>query len=259
MKNYFKIFKKISKRNSKLYLIKNEPFTQILFCKISYLITPFFIIFKFSPNIVTFINFLLSLVSVIFISLGDKNYLLLGIIIYLFYRIIDFCDGSVARYHGRSSFYGRYIDAMGDIFYNGFLIISLGVYCYKVYGSSTILILSSVTAIASTISHFTYDKYAALARWSNSQNRVQVTPYIRKSFFPRLGFIYLDLITACILILPFVKNNENRFIGLICFLFFSFLVVAIQTSLIHLNSAYKNLNIKAEDKTFKKRKRKKSR
>ena len=172
MKNYFKIFKEISKRNNKLYLIKNEPFAQIFFCKISNLITPFFINFKFSPNIVTLINILIGLISVIFISLGDKNYLLLGIITYLIYRILDFCDGSVARYFERSSFYGRYIDAMGDILYFGFFVLSLGIYCYKVFDSSTMLILSSVTAVASTFSHFTYDKYAALARWSNSQNRV---------------------------------------------------------------------------------------
>ena len=57
MKNYFKVVDKLFKIHKKYYTATNTPLHLLLFSKISYFVTPFFLYFKFSANSVTLINF----------------------------------------------------------------------------------------------------------------------------------------------------------------------------------------------------------
>ena len=116
MNNYLKLINKLSRRNNKLYNLKTESISQVIFCRISYLITPIFIYLKISPNIITFLNFIISIFSVILIFLGDVTFFNYGIFLYFLYRTIDFCDGGVARHKNISTFYGRFIDATQESF-----------------------------------------------------------------------------------------------------------------------------------------------
>ncbi len=167
---------------------------------------------------------------------------------YFLYRIVDFCDGSVARHYNKSTFYGRFIDGVADIFLNAFLVFSLSFYSFKIFESFNLLALGCIAAILTSFDSFIYDKYAALARWSNSENKAKVLPYIKKTFMPKLPFLYNDLITILLFLLPFLKFEKNFFFFSILSIFLIFIISALQTLVIHLYFAFINFNLNAKVK-----------
>ncbi len=253
IKNYLQIIRKISKRNNKLYNLKTESFFQVIFCRISYLITPFFIFLKISPNTITFLNFTISILSVILIFSGNKIFFNYGIFLYFLYRIIDFCDGGVARYKNISTFYGRFIDALADIFFNSFILFSLSFFAYEYFDSKFLLVTGVIASILTSYDSFIYDKYSSLARWSNSQNKKKILPYVKKTFLPKISFLYNDIITTTMLLLPFLINNSKVLYFAIFLVFFVFILSALQTFFIHLYFGFNYLNLNASDKNSSKK------
>tara|TARA_B100000579_G_scaffold122597_1_gene98708 strand:- start:2177 stop:2944 length:768 start_codon:yes stop_codon:yes gene_type:complete len=253
MNNYLKLVNKLSRRNSKLYNLKTESISQVIFCRISYLITPIFIYLKISPNIITFLNFIISIFSVILIFLGDVTFFNYGIFLYFLYRTIDFCDGGVARHKNISTFYGRFIDAVADIFFNSFVLFSLSFFAYEYFDSKILLIVGIIASILTSYDSFIYDKYSSLARWSNSQNKKKILPYIKKTFLPKISFMYNDIITVTILLLPFLILSSKLFYFAFFLVFIVFILSAIQTFFIHLYFGYTYLNLNASDKNSKKK------
>ncbi len=253
MNNYLKLINKLSRRNNKLYNLKTESISQVIFCRISYLITPIFIYLKISPNIITFLNFIISIFSVILIFLGDVTFFNYGIFLYFLYRTIDFCDGGVARHKNISTFYGRFIDAVADIFFNSFILFSLSFFAYEYFDSKILLIIGIIASILTSYDSFIYDKYSSLARWSNSQNKKKILPYIKKTFLPKISFMYNDIITVTILLLPFLILSSELFYFAFFLVFIVFILSAIQTFFIHLYFGYTYLNLNASDKNSKKK------
>ncbi len=253
MKNYFRLIRKISNRNNKLYNLQTESYSQVIFCRISYLITPFFIFFKISPNIITFLNFIISILSVILIFLGNEIFFNYGIFLYFLYRTIDFCDGGVARHKNISTFYGRFIDAVADIFFNSFILFSLSFFAYEYFDSKFLLAIGVIASILTSYDSFIYDKYSSLARWSNSQNKKQILPYVKKTFLPKISFMYNDIITITILLLPFLILSSKLFYFAFFLVFIVFILSALQTFFIHLYFGYTYLNLNASDKNSKKK------
>ena len=253
MNNYLKLINKLSRRNNKLYNLKTESISQVIFCRISYLITPIFIYLKISPNIITFLNFIISIFSVILIFLGDVTFFNYGIFLYFLYRTIDFCDGGVARHKNISTFYGRFIDAVADIFFNSFVLFSLSFFAYEYFDSKILLIIGIIASILTSYDSFIYDKYSSLARWSNSQNKKKILPYIKKTFLPKISFMYNDIITVTILLLPFLILSSELFYFAFFLVFIVFILSAIQTFFIHLYFGYTYLNLNASDKNSKKK------
>ena len=227
MNNYLKLINKLSGRNNKLYNLKTESISQVIFCRISYLITPIFIYLKITPNIITLLNFIVSIFSIVLIFLGDVIFFNYGIFLYFLYRVVDFCDGGVARHKNISTFYGRFIDAVADIFFNSFILFSLSFFAYQYFNSKILLITGIVASILTSYDSFIYDKYSSLARWSNSQNKKKILPYIKKTFLPKISFMYNDIITITILLLPFLIVSSKLFyfaffFSIHCFYSFSF-------------------------------------
>ena len=250
MNTYFDIVRKLFKRHKKLYNLKNDAISNVVISKISYFITPFFIFLKFSPNFITFINFLVALISIFFIISLDNHLFNWGILLYFFYRILDFSDGSVARYYNISSFFGRFIDAFLDIFFLTFLILSVSFYTFKVFENENLFILGIISSIFAVFDTFVYDKYSSLARWSNEENKKKVIPYLRKKIFSRITFIYVDIYSICFLLLIFAGENKIYFEKIVLLLFIIFIVAAIQNLIIHFAAVYKYFNNNAKDKEF---------
>ena len=253
MNNYLKLINKLSERNNKLYNFKTESISQVIFCRISYLITPIFIYIKVTPNIITLLNFIISIFSIVLIFLGDVIFFNYGIFLYFLYRVIDFCDGGVARHRNISTFYGRFIDAVADIFFNSFILFSLSFFAYEYFDSNILLITGIMASILTSFDSFIYDKYSSLARWSNSQNKKKILPYIKKTFLPKISFMYNDIITITILLLPFLIVSSKLFYFAFFLVFIVFILSALQTFFIHLYFAYTCLNLNASDKNSKKK------
>ncbi len=249
MVKYFKILKNISKNNKKLYNLKTESILQVLFSKISYLFSPFLIILNITPNTITFLNFIISLFSIIFIFYGSEYFFELGIILYIFYRVFDFCDGAVARYLNTSTFYGRFIDGLADIFLNTFLILSVSFYSFKILNSVPLLLFGCISSVLTAFDTFIYDRYSALARWSNFENRTKITPFIKTKFMQKSKKFYIDIITVLLIIMPFIEARDEAFYINIFLFFLIFTVSAVQNILLHISFASVHFKLKAKVKT----------
>ena len=255
MKNYIFLFKKTFKRNHPLYSFRSESIVIYLLSLISYLITPFFLFFNIHPNTITFLNFLIAITSIALIFLGQTKFFILGIILYFLFRILDFCDGNVARLTNQASFYGRFLDSVLDIFYESFLILSIGFYCLKYYNSEKLFFLAIISSIFSIYSTCIHDKYSSLVRWLNEENKTKFTPYLRKKYFARLSFIMNDLNNFFLLLLFFLNKNFEMFLIISTLFFSSFIFTSIINLSKHFYSARMVLRHQAQDKkTYEKRK-----
>ena len=228
MKKLFKIFNQVSIQNSKIYNFKNTAFCLIICCRISNIISPILINFKIDPNKITYFNFLLatSLVTIILFLKTDLIYI--SIFLYFLCCIIDFCDGTVARFYKITSYYGKFIDGLVDIFLKSFLILSLAFYSYKIFNDLNLLIFGCVASVLASFDTFILDRYSAIVRWSNSDKNTNITPYVRKKFL-LFGSMFLT------------KDNLDLFYYNFIYLFFVVTISASQNLSLHIFLSYKYL------------------
>ena len=102
--NFNSLFKQVVKRSYGLYHYKHEAITIYLMAVVSFLVTPFFILLKFSANLVTVVNFFVATISLFLIFSLNSNLYILGILLYYINRILDFCDGNIASLIRRQLF-----------------------------------------------------------------------------------------------------------------------------------------------------------
>lgn len=255
MNSFLSLIKKTHKRNKKIYNLKNDALIVYLIASISYIITPIFIVLKIKPNSITFFNFILAIISLSFIFIGVDFYFTIGILIYFVFRVLDICDGNVARLTNQSSFYGRFLDSTLDIFYESFLILFIGYYCFKQHNSEELFLIGIVASIFAIFNTCIYDKYAVLVRWMNSEKKTNFVPYLKKKYFARLGYVMTDLNNFLILVLLFSSHNLEIFLNSAGLLFLSFIFTSITNLIKHFYSARIVLRHQAQDKrSYEKRK-----
>lgn len=246
--SYLKLIKKTYKRNYKLYRLENEALSIYIFTIISFLVTPLFLIFNISANYVTLINLIIGSFSIFFLISTEYNSFALGIIIYFIFRILDCVDGNVARITEKTSFFGRFCDSTLDIFYESFFILALGFYSLNYLNSENLFFIGILASLLSMSNTFIYDKYASLIRWSNDENNLSNTPYLRKKSFARFFYTLTDLkILLLVLFLLFYENDYLMHIFLSIF-FLKFILMSLFNLIKHFIHAKKNLEFYAGDK-----------
>ena len=247
-KNYFYLVNKLFKTHKKIYNFRNESLVICLMQSISYHITPFFIYLKFSPNLITGINFIIAIISIIFIFSYNLNLYKFGILLYFIYIIFDACDGSIARFKNKSTFYGRFLDSILDIFCFTMIILSIHFFCYRLYANETLFTLGVISSLFFCYSCCIHDKYSALARWCNEENKTEIVPYLRKSFYPRINYTVHDLFLILIFSTPFLIKNKYYFLYLLQLLVLITFLSSIVNILKHIFYAKKNFLISARIK-----------
>ncbi len=118
-----------------------------------------------SPNRITLFSFFLSLVSALFLSMGNYLATLLGGLLVQLSSIIDGCDGEVARLKYRASEYGAWLDSVLDRYSDAFILLgaTVGLYRYGLWGME-LWILGYAALAGSLISSYTATKYDALIK-----------------------------------------------------------------------------------------------
>jgi len=81
-----------------------------------------------SPNVVSFVSFVIGSLGAIFFSL--KWGILAGFAVQLS-SILDGCDGEIARLQAKSSHFGAFFDSILDRYADSFIIMGLVVYCLR--------------------------------------------------------------------------------------------------------------------------------
>jgi len=214
--SYKAIFKKTVETNNAVFLFLNLPIHLFVFRQLSFFLTPFFIMAKFSPNVISSLGLFVGLISTGLIGLGSNDYFSISIFLYLFAIVLDFCDGNVARITNNSTYFGRFLDGVIDIVLCCALRLALtSVALYK-FQNETLMWLGIICTVLTPFHHLYFDRYSAFCRWIKEETKIDIKPYLR--LFPGLNSILLDVQFVCIILFPLMIENKN-FIYL-CSLYF---------------------------------------
>ena len=140
------------------------PVSRWLNRPISTRISKFLVNFNITPNQISFVSFVLSMIAAGLFALGNYWFLALGGIVAQFASIIDGSDGEVARLKYLSSDYGGWLDAVLDRYSDAFLLFGLTWYVYSQDLSPWALGIGFLAIIGSFMLSYTADKYDNLMK-----------------------------------------------------------------------------------------------
>ena len=190
-----KTIKKILKKNKVFFFNYNhnsffEGFYR--FCAI--IVSPFFL--RLNPNFISYMSLVCGLLGLLFFIFYSLN-LKFVLIFFLLSFILDFTDGLVARSLKKTSFYGRFIDGLFDIFVFGFMHLVFLIYLLKnsyLSDDSFFYIFYLITIFLLPIQHLILDRFSSLARWCNEINKNKlIKPYYRNKYFNKITMLFVDL------------------------------------------------------------------
>lgn len=104
---------------------------------------------KFTPNSVTSIAILCSIIGGFFLAHGNINGYLTAAFCFFLFLLFDYCDGEMARTLGKNSISGHYLDYIAHfIMFASFMVgLSFGIYQYHPTNPYLILGLCGVSGI----------------------------------------------------------------------------------------------------------------
>ena len=111
---------------------------------------------KISPNTLTIIGFIFSLITMILISQG---YLLISGILIIFSSIFDLLDGALARYTRNTTNFGKFFDAVIDRLSE--IAIYVGLFIYFMNDSNSLLIIF-ISTISNQLVSYIKTKYESI-------------------------------------------------------------------------------------------------
>jgi len=115
----------------RLELEEGNPFILHFARPLSLYLTPIFILLRISANQATWAGFALGLLACVLLGTGLTPYLKLGAWFFLFHYILDHVDGNLARYHGVTSHYGKFLDGSFGVVVMSAFYLSLGMGAYR--------------------------------------------------------------------------------------------------------------------------------
>ncbi len=119
---------------------------------------------RVTPNAITGLSFLLSLLSgLIFFLGGWMNFILAGILTQIS-SIIDGCDGEIARLKFQSSEYGRWIDSVLDRYADAIIILGMSYGCWLGFKDALVWIFGFLALTGSLLNSYTAMKYDQVIR-----------------------------------------------------------------------------------------------
>ena len=240
-KMYYNLLIKSFKTNSKKVTLKTSSFSAFIINRLSNLFVPIFIILKIKPNTITVLNFFVCILSLILLFLY-KNLFFFSILLFLVYQLLDNIDGGVARHYKIKTYFGKYIDSLSDVFFASFFYIGISLVTYQLTSNYHLLLFTLLSSSLIAFDVFILDKFSALVRWSNNENKKKFPPYIRKKKFIRFFTLLQDITFISTIYLPFVLNDLFLLQKIIILIYVCILISAISNILLHLFFALKYLN-----------------
>ena len=255
--NYFQLIAKIKNINNTQ--ITNSFSFDALFRITSYYVTPLFIYLKFTPNLVTYLSLSIGIFGAMILYIFGYEYVKWSILLFFIHIIIDYCDGNTARFHGTSTFFGRFIDGLFNILVVSLFQISMVLVLisnvhiensiltnYVSY--NTIILISLLSIALYPVQHFIYDRYSSHIRWINEEYGTKLYPSIKQLISFRI-IHFLDNIhyLSLLLIIYFV---DLIFINLLVNLILSTILIPLHiyySSIYMQVDANKNHRVKKVD------------
>jgi len=204
---YFNLLKKSFKINSSYRNFNSVSISGYLINRIANFFIPIFLILKIKANTVTMINFFVGFTCIIFFFIFNGDFFSYSILLYIINKILDHCDGGLARFYKNKTFFGKFIDSISDVLFLSFFNLSLAIFFYLKTNNFYLLIYGSISSIFICFDVFILDKFSSLVRWCNKENKKSFPTYIRKNNNPRLFYTFEDLIFLCVIIIYFFKSD----------------------------------------------------
>ena len=236
IRNYYNQYKHVSSSYKKTGFF-SLPISNRVFRYLSFFITPFFLKLNISANVTTCLSGGIGVLATLFIFFGTKQYLIIGLWIFLFSSLMDYVDGNIARVKGTSTFFGKFIDGYIDIIRLTALKLSLVFFVFVNNGPHYLIWIGVLSVILTPYYHLTLDRYSAYIRWITEDTSVQLEPYLRDKMPLTLINIMSDLQCVSIFIIMF-----NLYIGLVIY-FTVGVVEAIFCIISHLLAASKYMRV----------------
>jgi len=168
-------------KTAKKLLLKNlfketdGPISRYINRPISTKITELLVNLPISPNLMTVISFIISILSSILFLKGNKFYFLIAGIIAQFSSIVDGCDGEIARLKFKKTDFGAWLDSVLDRYSDFFLILGITI-GYSIYKGEF------------SISTFLIGYFAMFGSFMNSYTAVRLDQIIEKKGIKGIRF-----------------------------------------------------------------------
>lgn len=135
------------------------------------------------PNAMTLISLVLGLAACGLFLVGDRTFLVIGaVILYLSY-VLDWCDGQLARFTGKMSPFGGWLDQMCDRIKEFAFVSTLAVGAYQMHGDVTVF----YWAMGSLFVLFLLEYYGQMNRAIPESQAAQETAAAVAPASPQMG------------------------------------------------------------------------
>ena len=111
---YFNLFKKSFKINSRSF--NTCSFSGYLFNKFANFFIPIFLILKLKANTITLVNFFVGFICIFFLFV-ENFFSSYSFFLYFLNKILDHCDGGLARFYKKKTFFGKLIDSISILIF----------------------------------------------------------------------------------------------------------------------------------------------
>ena len=115
-----------------------------------------------TPNTISFLSFVISLISATLFSIGSYTGVFLGGVLVQFSSILDGCDGEVARLKFQGSEYGAWFDSVLDRYADAVIILGLTYGWWRFDVGYLVWIVGYLALMGSLMNSYTAIKYDML-------------------------------------------------------------------------------------------------
>ncbi len=137
-----KIINKLKTSTNKCKEIEEKSSFSSFFRPLSFYFSIPFI--KFNPNFLSLIMIIINILALAFLCYGSYNTLIIGSLLVCFSFFFDYVDGNVARYQGKTSIRGKYLDFISMIIITSMIYIALGIGVFRMTGQINYLYLGLI-------------------------------------------------------------------------------------------------------------------
>jgi len=142
--------------------VNDGPVARFLNRPLSIWISRRLVNYSITPNQISLVSFLFSMMAAGLFALGGYFALFLGGVVGQFASVIDGCDGEVARLKFQTSDYGKWLDAVLDRYADAFLLFGFTWHAYADRTEGLVLFVGFLAIIGSFLLSYTADKYDRL-------------------------------------------------------------------------------------------------
>jgi len=156
-------FKQIINSYTKEKRKRSSIWARIFSRPMSFVFTYIFINLGVSANVVSVISIIDALIACFLIMMGGEA-TFIGIVLFVFWHVLDCVDGNIARVKKESSYGGAFLDAVSGYIAPAFIFLSVGVAAYLTSGIPSeykhfLIVIGGFCSVTDILTRIIYQKY----------------------------------------------------------------------------------------------------